>query len=684
MADFSVIIVSYNVRDYLRQCLRSLLRSLAGFDAEIIVVDNNSPDGSVVMVQREFPSVSLVTNRENRGFARASNQGLGMASGRWIALVNPDTLIMDDTFQVCVDFLEGHPEAGMAGCKIINPDGTLQPACRRSYPTPWVAFTKLAGLSALFPKSRLFGRYNVTYLDENEISEVEAISGSFMVVRREAAEQAGPLDESFFMYGEDLDWCFRIRARGWKIFYLPGTRIVHYKGKSGSGRSFAGLKMFYDAMYVFVRKHFTNSWSIPKPVIIAGIWIKQLLAYLIHPLAIVRYWLADCLFLQAGLAGALLIRFGDLRHWTAYLLINGVYTLVWTAVFSGAGLYGRPRPGHLTPAAAVLSGLILNAAVTFFFPQFAFSRQVLVTAAVLDTLFISGWRYLVFRILREMSKTIPGTPVILAGEEDSIRGVTRWIGDHPRCGRRILGYTVWNRGAEAGLDDVLQLGSSEDLPRLAREHRAEEIIFPFEKVQEKTILLTLFACRTDHIDTAVAVPDPGHITGFAPAYMSCGGRVLTYSPALYREVNACCKRVFDLAVAIILLPVWAAAAILAALDPRRGREMVRISDGGRSFIGIRRFCRDGRPAEGLFETLSFLPAVFRGTMSVCGTAPSLYTDAATGYGCKPGLIDICAAAGVTAHGMTIPAVRCVHDYVYHYSIATDVKLLLKAITPGKR
>lgn len=679
MSELSVIIVSYNVKDYLRQCLRSVLRATTAIDAEIIVVDNDSSDGSAVMVTEEFPGVTLVRNPENAGFARANNQGLLLANSRYVALVNPDTLMQDETFQVCLDFLDAHPDAGVVGCRINNPDTTLQRACRRSYPTPWVAFTKLSGLSRLFPGSRLFGRYNVTYLDENEVSEVEAISGSFMVVRQDAVQSAGYLDESFFMYGEDLDWCYRIREQGWKIVYLPHTQIIHYKGKSSSGRTFANMKMFYDAMYVFVKKHFTCSWIIPGQLIIAGIWCKRLFSYIIHPLTVIRYWLADCAIMQLGLAGSLLIRFGDLHHWMSYLFINAVYTLIWTAVFSAFGMYGRARLTRLTPAAAVIFGLVLNAALTFFFPQFAFSRQVLVTAAAIDIILITGWRFLVFSNSHAGGNT-SDTPVILAGGEPSVQGVAAWISDNPDSGRRIQGSVAWNRGDTPALSAPLLLGSSEDIPRLVREHRTEEIIFPFEKLPEKTILLTLFECRTEPLIASIALPDPGRITGFAPAEAG-GGRLVSYSPALYREAYAYAKRTLDLLVSVFLLPVWCGGLLYAWLNPAAGRDRARISNGGRGYIDIRRICRHGRPAGGLLAIASFLPAVISGKMSICGTAPSLYRENVSGYGCKPGIIDICSRSRECDGGDRIPVLRCVHDYVYHYSIATDYKLLLRALFP---
>ena len=189
----SIIIVNYNVRDFLHHALVSLQKAMKGVRGEIIVVDNASDDGSIEMVRRRFPSVHLIVSKVNLGFAKANNLGLKRARGTFLLLINPDTLVQEDTLRVMVKFFQDNPDVGLAGCKVLNPDGTFQLACRRSFPRPWVAFSKMVGLSSLFPNSRLLGRYNLTYLSPDETYEIDAVSGSFMMVRREAYEQVGGL-----------------------------------------------------------------------------------------------------------------------------------------------------------------------------------------------------------------------------------------------------------------------------------------------------------------------------------------------------------------------------------------------------------------------------------------------------------------------------------------------------------
>ena len=280
--DISVVIVNYNVREFLEQTLRSIERASGELDVEIFVVDNHSSDGSIEMVWTQFPRVHVIGNDINAGFGKANNQAIREARGRYLFILNPDTIIREDTLSTFVRFMDEHPDAGAVGCKILNPDGSFAPESRRSFPTPSVAFYRIVGLSKWFPKSPRFGRYNMSYLSPDVVAEVDALSGSCMLVRNEALrrtfeapaapplngmptrtyEGAGLFDEDFFMYGEDLDWCYRIQQAGWKIYYTPDTEILHYKGESTKKGELRYVFLFYGAMLRFARKHFKRRYSV--------------------------------------------------------------------------------------------------------------------------------------------------------------------------------------------------------------------------------------------------------------------------------------------------------------------------------------------------------------------------------------------------------------------------------------
>ncbi len=268
----SVVIVSYNVRYYLQQCITSVLRATEEMDAEIWVVDNASTDGSVAYLKPLFPEVHFIENHDNVGFSRANNQAIRLCTGEYVLLLNPDTLVAEDTLPGCVSFMDSHPEVGGVGVRMLHSDGSFAPESRRGLPTPFVSFCKMCGLSKLFPKSRIFGRYYLRYLDPDQPNSIEVISGAFNMVRHAAFNQIGLLDEDFFMYGEDIDLSYRLLQGGWKNYYLPYD-ILHYKGESTIKSSYRYVHVFYNAMLIFFNKHYRHryfylGWAIQLAVIV--------------------------------------------------------------------------------------------------------------------------------------------------------------------------------------------------------------------------------------------------------------------------------------------------------------------------------------------------------------------------------------------------------------------------------
>lgn len=275
----SVIIVNYNVKFYLEQCLESVRRASRGLQVEVLVVDNLSTDGSVEYLSKRFPEVTFISNRENVGFARANNQAIRQSRGQYVLLLNPDAIVGEDTLSRCVEFMEAHPEAGGVGVHMLNSNGTFAPESRRGLPTPFVAFCKMTGLGKLFPKSRLFGRYYMGYLDVNETNEIEVMSGAYMMLRREALDKVGLLDEDFFMYGEDIDLSYRVLKGGYKNYYVP-VRMLHYKGESTVKSSYRYAYVFYQAMRLFFRKHYGHYSFIISLPINAVTWVSTFMVYL--------------------------------------------------------------------------------------------------------------------------------------------------------------------------------------------------------------------------------------------------------------------------------------------------------------------------------------------------------------------------------------------------------------------
>ena len=262
----TVIIVSYNVRHYVEQCLNSLYRALNGIEAEIYVVDNHSRDDTVEALTRSYPDVNLVASNHNLGFARANNIAVKQSESEYVLLINPDTFVGEGVISECLKFMDEHADAGALGVRRIDSNGNVAQESRRGLPTPMTAFYKMCGLCKRFPNNTRFGKYYMGYLPWDKPVEIEVVSGAFFMMRRDSLEKVGLLDEDFFMYGEDIDLSYRLLKAGLHNWYYPAT-ILHYKGESTQKSSFRYVHVFYEAMFIFFRKHFGNmSWLLSIPI----------------------------------------------------------------------------------------------------------------------------------------------------------------------------------------------------------------------------------------------------------------------------------------------------------------------------------------------------------------------------------------------------------------------------------
>ncbi len=279
--ELSVIIVSFNVREYLKQCLISANKASENIDCEIFVVDNNSQDYSVEMVEKDFPGIILIKNETNKGFSAANNQAIKQSKGRFVLLLNPDTIVEPDTFSKCISFMEKNQNTGALGVRMVNGAGKFLPESKRSLPTPKTTFFKAFGFSSIFPESEFFNNYYLPGCSSFETSPAEVISGAFMFIRRAAINKTGLLDEDFFMYGEDIDLSYRLIQAGYINYYFAETQIVHYKGKSTSNRNYTDIRHFYDAMRIYFRKRVGEGklagWQY---IILPGIYLREAIAVL--------------------------------------------------------------------------------------------------------------------------------------------------------------------------------------------------------------------------------------------------------------------------------------------------------------------------------------------------------------------------------------------------------------------
>ena len=323
----SVIIVNYNVKHFLEQSLRSVFAAADGIDMEVWVVDNNSTDGSVQMVRDKFPQVHLIANSDNPGFATANNQALRQCSGDYILLLNPDTLVQRDTFHTCLDFFREHPDCGGLSVKMINGEGQFLKESKRGFPSPATSFYKISGLIKLFPRNKKMGAYYMGHLDDDTVNEVDVLPGAFLMISRPALEKTGLLDESYFMYGEDIDFSWRIKLAGYKNYYLPTTRILHYKGESTRKSSMNYVYTFYNAMAIFAKKYFSKGGAKTYTFLIQlAIWLRASIDFLKR---IFKHLAVPTLDFAVSFAGFLAIK----QIWSTYWAENvNYYPSVYTWV----------------------------------------------------------------------------------------------------------------------------------------------------------------------------------------------------------------------------------------------------------------------------------------------------------------------------------------------------------------
>ena len=556
----SVIIVNYNVKHFLEQCLHSVFKSCEGIESEVFVVDNNSLDGSCHLVREKFPSVKLIENKKNVGYSVANNQAIKKAQGEFILLLNPDTVVEEDTFSKVTGFMDDHPEAGGLGVKMIDGKGRFLPESKRGLPTPWVAFYKIFGLSRLFPLSKRFGRYHLTYLNKEETNEVDVLCGAFMLLRREALEKTGLLDETFFMYGEDIDLSYRIVQAGYRNYYFAGTTIIHYKGESTKKGSINYVKMFYNAMLIFSRKHFSSGkYRVYSFFIHMAIYFRALIAIVKRVASKVYQPFIDFLLIFAGfnmivpLWEQIMFEQGYYPR-LFYQWVIPLYIIIWLSGIQLSGGYRKPV-SLLRIGRGLLWGTVaILVTYSLIDDEYRFSRALILLGAIWAIVILPAMR-LIFSRLRikgfeldiERQKRIA-----IVGHPQEISRVKDLLHQTP-VNPVIVGSITLTGIDEA--DDFL--GHTEQIREIIQVNRIEEIIFCAESLSSGEIIRSMLDLSEMDVAYKIAPPESYSIIG-SNSINTAGDLYLVNVNAISKKPNRRKKRLFDLVAAIILffsLPV---------------------------------------------------------------------------------------------------------------------------------
>lgn len=585
--ELSVIIVNYNVKHFLEQCLHSVLKASKTISAEIFVVDNNSVDGSTQLVKEKFPKVHLIENKENVGFSKANNQAIRQAKGKYILLLNPDTVVEEDTFSKIIWFMDEHPEAGGLGVKMIDGKGNFLPESKRGLPTPWVAFCKMFGLSKLFPKSKKFGKYHLSYLDENEVHEVEILAGAFMLMRKETLDKVGLLDETFFMYGEDIDLSYRITQGGYKNYYFPETTIIHYKGESTKKGSLNYVKVFYKAMIIFAQKHFSGGKAGAFSVLLnLAIWFRALLSVMKRVIDRIFLPLLDAVVIFAGFL--ILTPFWEnVRYEPGYYpteflqWVVPVYILFWLVAIFVSGGYKKPV-SLFNVARGVLWGTIAILLVySLVDEEYRFSRALILMGSVWAILFLIFYRFILHKfkfkafgldIKRSKKIAIAGHP------EEAVR--VREILQQTRIKSEFAGFI------SIGESDHGEhyIGSLNQLNEIVRINRIDEIIFCAENISSAEIIRAMLELTSLDIDFKIAPPESISIIG-SNSIHTAGDLYVVHINAISNPANRRRKRIFDFFTALTVLIL---SPLLIWAFSKKGRFLKNVwlvLSGKKSWVG---------------------------------------------------------------------------------------------------
>ncbi|MBK7630766.1 MAG: glycosyltransferase [Ignavibacteriales bacterium] len=554
--DLSIIIVNYNVKEFLQNLIHSIEKASLNLKKEIIIVDNASDDGSVEFIKEKFPHVKLIANQKNLGFGKANNIGLKHAGGKFILLINPDTLVAEDTFEKMIKFFENNLEAGLAGCKILNPDGTLQLACRRSFPGPWTSFTKVTGLSSLFPNNKIFARYNLTYLDENKTYEVDAISGSFMMMRKEVYEKVGGFDEQFFMYGEDLDLCYRIQKAGFKVYYIHSTQIIHYKGESTKRSSLDETKVFYNAMHLFVKKHLSSSLLIGF-ILRSAIAVRSVFAFLGVRKLLILSVVLDFIFFDVCLFAAEKI-YHQMSNWSGFpvFAIPIVYTvpaLIQVFVSFVIGNYKKDKLSITKTIFSILISLPILTSLTFFFKNFAFSRAIVLITYSFLFIALGLWR-IIFKIIFKASlvdEDLKQKKTLIVGLDNSAIQIGKKIRKKKTDRRTVIGLIGFsNKNIGKKLESFEVIGTDQNIKRIIKENNINEVIFSSGDLSYNKMMEIVSRCRDENVDFKIAGNNLDFIVGKTAVTMLDDMPVIDLNYNISQPQLRLIKKLFDYSITI--------------------------------------------------------------------------------------------------------------------------------------
>lgn len=560
-------------------------------DAEVFVVDNNSVDGSIEMMHEKFPEVNFIENKENVGFSIANNQAINLSSGEYVLLLNPDTLVEDDTFTKVAEFMDEHPDAGGLGVKMVDGKGLFLPESKRGLPTPSVAFYKIFGLSRLFPKSKIFGKYHLGYLDKEEIHEVDILSGAFMLLRKSVLDKIGLLDETFFMYGEDIDLSYRIIKAGYKNYYFPNTRIIHYKGESTKKGSVNYVVVFYKAMIIFARKHFSaKNAKMFSFLINLAVYFRAFIAILNRFLSKAALPIADALLLFGGILGIKNywehnVIFPDGGEYPIEIVSVAIPIYILTWLFSVYMSGGYDKPVRLSK---LFQGLFIGSIVILIFyallpENFRFSRALIIFGAIWGFISMMGLRVLLhifkiknFRIGSNLNKRY----AIVGNKDEPIR-----VAELLRKSDMSPGLIGLISTEERDNKADGYIGHIDQLKEIIKIYSIDEVIFCAKDLSAHTIIDYMSGLNVSQLEYKIAPPESLSIIG-SNSINTSGDTYIIELNSITKPSNKRSKRLLDFSASLVFLISFPFIFIINRKPFGFIRNLVLVFFGKKSWVGF--------------------------------------------------------------------------------------------------
>jgi hypothetical protein len=683
----SVLIVSFNVREYLLQAIDSVKNSNYNGSIEIIVVDNDSFDGTPLSVQKKYPDIHVLKNNRNQGFGTGINQAAQKAKGEFLFILNPDTIVQENTIEKLRLYLKNNPQVGIVGPKVLNSDGSLQLASKRSMPTVSVSLPKILGLSTLFPKSKWAGKYNLTYLEENKIHKVDAVSGSALMIRKSSFDKLNGFDETFFMYGEDLDLCKRIIQLGKEIHYVPTTQIIHYGGESVRSAKFDSINAFFDSMSLFYKKHFSATTTFFLSILIKlGIWLKKSIAFLKEWKSQIISILLDSILVSLSYLTIYYIKFFQNESFIfgGWIFLTGCCA-IWLFTGYMYHLYGKNILSYHHACYAGVTGLLITLALNSLIHPLENFRFVLVIGSLTAMVLMPGWRLVAhYLFLKLYGKRIGDKHNLLFTHRTLILGlpshadsVILKLREKIDSGIDIIGICSKKLFSENNKWTVPILGSVKRLGEIIRSYRIKELIFLSDSFSNKEILSLIEKTKRLKVIYRIVPRETDILIGKASVDHFGDLSLVSVDIAYHKIINRIVKRLFD---------IFFAFAGMVLLSPIILFKVLR-----KKIIKIRFWDSDGKQFPGFIfsqsqkKSLQFLPllwSIFSGRMSFVGGALVPVSDPDPKLSGKPGLTGIYRLKNIKPHEDSYKQAE--YYYLQNQGLLLDLELLVMTVfTVGK-